>query len=159
ETCDSRMVAICCGRNPALRGDLGFEVRRGTIPLLLAGVRLEGLPASQDVSVGVFFSGIRTGALDGPFPHTGDFARGYFGYHPQHCPRLQGDRDFPRFRELFAAVAGDAVPWGDARQAGPVASFECADVCVDYPYRNGVALVGDAAASNDPSWGQGLSIA
>ena len=26
-------------------------------------------------------------------------------------------------------------------------------------YRNGVALVGDAASSNDPAWGQGLSLA
>jgi 2-polyprenyl-6-methoxyphenol hydroxylase-like FAD-dependent oxidoreductase len=33
------------------------------------------------------------------------------------------------------------------------------DVWVDHPYRDGVALVGDAAASNDPSWGQGLALA
>jgi 2-polyprenyl-6-methoxyphenol hydroxylase-like FAD-dependent oxidoreductase len=29
---------------------------------------------------------------------------------------------------------------------------------VDHPYRNGIALIGDAAASSDPSWGQGLSL-
>jgi 2-polyprenyl-6-methoxyphenol hydroxylase-like FAD-dependent oxidoreductase len=27
-----------------------------------------------------------------------------------------------------------------------------------HPYRRGVALVGDAAAVSDPSWGQGLSM-
>lgn len=43
--------------------------------------------------------------------------------------------------------------------AAPLSSFECADVWVDHPYRDGVALLGDAASSNDPSWGQGLSIA
>jgi len=29
---------------------------------------------------------------------------------------------------------------------------------VDHPYRDGVALIGDAAASSDPTWGQGLSL-
>jgi 2-polyprenyl-6-methoxyphenol hydroxylase-like FAD-dependent oxidoreductase len=29
---------------------------------------------------------------------------------------------------------------------------------VDHPYKDGVALIGDAAASSDPSWGQGLSL-
>ena len=48
---------------------------------------------------------------------------------------------------------------GNAQAAGPLASFECVDVWVDHPYRDGVALVGDAASSNDPSWGQGLSLA
>src|SRR5262249_16849857 len=48
--------------------------------------------------------------------------------------------------------------FGNARACGPLASFECVDVWVDHPYANGVALVGDAACSNDPSWGQGLSL-
>jgi 2-polyprenyl-6-methoxyphenol hydroxylase-like FAD-dependent oxidoreductase len=30
---------------------------------------------------------------------------------------------------------------------------------VEQPYRDGVALIGDAAATSDPSWGQGLSLA
>jgi menaquinone-9 beta-reductase len=42
--------------------------------------------------------------------------------------------------------------------AGPLASFDGADTWVEHPYRQGVALIGDAAASNDPSFGQGLSL-
>jgi 2-polyprenyl-6-methoxyphenol hydroxylase-like FAD-dependent oxidoreductase len=42
--------------------------------------------------------------------------------------------------------------------AGPLASFDGADNWIEHPYRNGVALVGDAAASNDPCFGQGLSL-
>jgi menaquinone-9 beta-reductase len=42
--------------------------------------------------------------------------------------------------------------------AGPLASFEGADVWVDQPYKNGVALIGDAAAANDPCFGCGLSL-
>jgi 2-polyprenyl-6-methoxyphenol hydroxylase-like FAD-dependent oxidoreductase len=46
-----------------------------------------------------------------------------------------------------------------ATQAGPLATFEGADRWVEHPYQDGVDLLGDAAASNDPTWGQGLSLA
>lgn len=45
-----------------------------------------------------------------------------------------------------------------AKQAGPLATFDGADNWVPHPYRSGVVLLGDAAASNDPTWGQGLSL-
>jgi 2-polyprenyl-6-methoxyphenol hydroxylase-like FAD-dependent oxidoreductase len=45
-----------------------------------------------------------------------------------------------------------------ARPIGPLASFQCGDFWVDHPYREGVALVGDAAATSDPAFGQGLSL-
>jgi 2-polyprenyl-6-methoxyphenol hydroxylase-like FAD-dependent oxidoreductase len=45
-----------------------------------------------------------------------------------------------------------------AEAAGPLATFDGADSWVDHPYNEGVALIGDAAASSDPSWGQGLSL-
>jgi 2-polyprenyl-6-methoxyphenol hydroxylase-like FAD-dependent oxidoreductase len=45
-----------------------------------------------------------------------------------------------------------------ARPAGPLATFEGADSWVEHPYQGGVALVGDAAASGDPTWGQGLAL-
>src|SRR5439155_67663 len=50
---------------------------------------------------------------------------------------------------------GDAIP---ARLAGRLAMFEGADAWLDHPYRDGVALVGDAAAASDPTWGQGMSL-
>jgi 2-polyprenyl-6-methoxyphenol hydroxylase-like FAD-dependent oxidoreductase len=43
--------------------------------------------------------------------------------------------------------------------AGPLATFDGTDTWVEHPYRDGVVLVGDAAAANDPSYGQGLSLA
>jgi 2-polyprenyl-6-methoxyphenol hydroxylase-like FAD-dependent oxidoreductase len=36
--------------------------------------------------------------------------------------------------------------------------FSGADSWVKHPYRDGVALVGDAAATSDPTWGQGMSL-
>jgi len=43
-----------------------------------------------------------------------------------------------------------------AKAAGPLATFDGAEAWVEHPYRDGVALLGDAAAASDPSWGQGL---
>ena len=156
---EARLVVICAGRNPALRAQLGFKVQRGSIPLLLSGVWLSGLSPEVDHSVAYVANDVTTGAIAALFPQRGDRARAYFGFHPPKCSRLQGDGDFARFRQMFTATAGKAIPFGDAKPAGPLASFECADVWVEHPYIDGVALAGDAASSNDPSWGQGLSLA
>jgi len=159
EEFEARLVVLCAGRHPSLRRDLGFAVQRGTIPLLLSGVWLHDIPGDVDRIVAYVANDLSTGAIAGLFPQPGNRARAYFGFHPKACARLQGDGDFKRFREMYLATAGNAIPFGDAKPAGPLASFECADVWVEHPYRDGVALAGDAASSNDPSWGQGLSIA
>ena len=156
---EARLVAICAGRNPPLRGELGFRTQRGSIPLFLSGVWLTELSREVDPAVALIANDVASGAVAALFPQSSDTARAYFGFHPQACPRLQGEADFPRFRQEFNRAAGGAIPLGDAQPAGPLASFECADVWVEQPYRDGVALVGDAAASNDPSWGQGLALA
>ena len=156
---EAHLVVLCAGRNPTLRAQLGFKVQRGSIPLLLSGVWLSGLAAEVDHSVAYVANDVSTGALAALFPQRGDRARAYFGFHPQKCSRLQGEGDFARFRQMFIATAGKTIPFGDAKPVGALASFECADVWVEHPYRDGVALAGDAASSNDPSWGQGLSLA
>jgi 2-polyprenyl-6-methoxyphenol hydroxylase-like FAD-dependent oxidoreductase len=155
---EARLVALCGGRNPIARSELGFTVRRGSIPLLLSGVRLGCLSPQIDPTIAYVANDTKTGCVAGLFPQPEGYARAYFGYHPQSCGRIQGDGDFSRFREMFIATAGKAIAFGDAQPLGPLASFECADVWVDHPYRDGVALLGDAAASSDPSWGQGLSL-
>lgn len=55
--------------------------------------------------------------------------------------------------ELEPGWFADAVP------AGPAATFPNADRWVSHPFAAGIALIGDAAGSNDPSIGQGLSLA
>jgi 2-polyprenyl-6-methoxyphenol hydroxylase-like FAD-dependent oxidoreductase len=156
---EARLVALCAGRNPPLRAQLGFQTRRGSIPLFLSGVWLKNLPGGVDPAVAYIANNLVSGAVSALFPQSADTGRAYFGFHPHACQRLQGDADYPRFCEEFNRAAGGAIPLGRAWPAGPLASFECVDVWVDHPYCDGVALVGDAAASNDPSWGQGLSLA
>jgi 2-polyprenyl-6-methoxyphenol hydroxylase-like FAD-dependent oxidoreductase len=59
------------------------------------------------------------------------------------------------------ACIGTGAPaswFAEAEPIGPLAEFEGADRWVESPVKNGVALIGDAAASSDPSWGCGLSL-
>ncbi len=71
--------------------------------------------------------------------------------------RLQGDADVPRFIEEYVSIGVPAEFVEGCRAAGPLASFDGVDSWVDHPYANGIALIGDAAAYTDPSWGQGLA--
>lgn len=159
ETAEARLVALCAGRNPGQRSELGFQVRRGTIPTLISGVLVTNLPPELDAGVAYVGYDLKQGAVVALFPQPGGRARAYYGFHPSNCARLQGDGDKTRFFELCRVSAGAAIPFHNVKADGPLASFECADVWVEHPYNDGVALVGDAAASNDPSCGQGLSLA
>jgi menaquinone-9 beta-reductase len=71
---------------------------------------------------------------------------------------LSGDDKIEGFIGL-CKQAGVPASWLDkAESAGPLAEFDGADRWVDYPVKNGIALIGDAAASSDPSWGCGLAL-
>jgi 2-polyprenyl-6-methoxyphenol hydroxylase-like FAD-dependent oxidoreductase len=63
------------------------------------------------------------------------------------------------FRESAKTYPPMADYYAGAKSVGPLASFDVSDHWVQHPYRNGVALAGDAAATSDPTFGQGLSFA
>jgi 2-polyprenyl-6-methoxyphenol hydroxylase-like FAD-dependent oxidoreductase len=92
-------------------------------------------------------------------PQGGGRVRAYVIFPSRGDRRLQGDRDVPRFIEDAIGTGVRQELFKGARSAGPLATFEGADTWVEQPYRDGVALIGDAAATSDPSWGQGLSLA
>ena len=78
-------------------------------------------------------------------------------------PRFSGDlvpreADVPRFIDTSIRIGVPAEYFAGARVAGPLATFDATDNWVEHPYRDGIALIGDAAATSDPTWGQGMSI-
>jgi 2-polyprenyl-6-methoxyphenol hydroxylase-like FAD-dependent oxidoreductase len=86
-------------------------------------------------------------------------ARAYFmtGRRDEHV-RLSGARHFPLFVQ-YCADSGVPQVWFEGVEVdGPLATFEGADSWVEHPYRDGVVLIGDAAAASDPAWGSGLSL-
>ncbi|ACG72879.1 monooxygenase FAD-binding [Anaeromyxobacter sp. K] len=143
------------GRDSRARTWAGFDVRREPELLEIAGVLVEESAAPEDSIHLAFGDGIAM--LLGPL--GGGRARLYF-VSPAAAgrPALTGDRRFGAFVEACRATGVPAAWLARVRQAGPLAQFSGAERWVDHPCRGGVALIGDAAASSDPSWGCGLAL-
>src|SRR5439155_4866496 len=85
-------------------------------------------------------------------------ARMYFIYIGAMGDRTLSGKD--KGQEFLEACRSTGAPgeWFDGVEIiGPLAEFEGADQAALSPAKPGLALVGDAAASTDPSWGCGLS--
>jgi 2-polyprenyl-6-methoxyphenol hydroxylase-like FAD-dependent oxidoreductase len=92
------------------------------------------------------------------FPQGGGRVRGYVVYGPHEMSRLQGMSDAGRFIEESVRSGLPQEFFNGARPVGPLATFDMTETWVEHPYRDGLALIGDAAGSTDPTWGQGLSL-
>jgi len=152
----ARLVVGADGRSSGLRASAGFQVRRDPDDLLVAGVLLENTGAPEDIGQVVF--NYSQGELAILLPQGDGRARTYFCFHAGSQPRYQGAADLPRYLESFKRSGMRAEFYEPAKMAGPLATFDGAEAWVEHPYRDGVALIGDAAAASDPTWGQGLSL-
>jgi 2-polyprenyl-6-methoxyphenol hydroxylase-like FAD-dependent oxidoreductase len=154
----ARLVVAADGRGSAARGLDGFETRRDPEKLLFTGVYLERV----GLEPGHFhhFSDPYRGRIAYVFPQRDGRARCYTGWNQAiGLPRLQGEASFADFRARAEDTGVPPEAFRDARVAGPLATFDGADTWVEHPYHDGVALVGDAAVTSDPTWGQGMSMA
>src|SRR5262249_35012507 len=99
------------------------------------------------------------GMCIGAVPIAGNRHRAYYMY-PKSMPyRLQGTQLLGLFfTESAKCFAPLAEYYAGARCIGPLASFDVSDSWVEHPYRDGIVLIGDAAVTSDPTFGQGLSL-
>jgi len=151
----ARMVVGADGRSSTVRAAAGFKVKRDPECNVMTGVLLDKVRVPEDTALLVINSPLGQQAVI--FPQGGGRARTYFCYHCSH-PRLQGTDSLPRYLEACTRVGMNPSFYESAVPAGPIAAFDGAEVWVDHPYHDGVALLGDAAAASDPSWGQGLAM-
>jgi 2-polyprenyl-6-methoxyphenol hydroxylase-like FAD-dependent oxidoreductase len=156
EDVSARLVVGADGRESPTRKRAGFEVKHDPGRLLLSGLLFENVTMAEDASMMVINPFV--GQVGLAFPQGGGRARTYFGCGVQANLRLQGERDIPRFIEESVRTGVPASLFEGAEPNGPLATFNGADEWAEHPDRGGVALVGDAAATSDPSWGQGLSL-
>ncbi len=84
--------------------------------------------------------------------------RAYFGNRADSGMRLSGTAALPKFIEESIKCGMPSEFYAKAKFTGPLATFNGACDWVQHPYRNGIVLIGDAAATTDPAWGQGLSM-
>ncbi len=157
ETLGARLVIGADGRASRARAWAGFAVNRDPERLVVAGLLLASVQLPSD-SVQVV-SHAATGQFALFFPLRDGRHRVYFAYRRIGTPRpLSGQRQVPAFLAACVEAGADPAWFADAEAVGPLAAFEGADSWVDHPYRDGVALIGDAAVACDPSWGCGLSL-
>lgn len=152
----ARMVIGADGKDAPLRGWAGFDVQRDPGHMLVAGILFDGISVEDDIAHAWLNSDLGLWII--LFPQGDGRARAYVCYPETAGYRMTGEKDIPRFIE--EAVQG-GVPeqhYARAKAAGPLATFDGAASWVKHPYRNGVALIGGAAAAPDPTWGQGLSL-
>lgn len=153
----ARLVVAADGRNSAARKWAGFPVRFQPHPFLFAGVLLTGLAMPRHLGHYCFNPAI---AMVAAIVYEGrDRFRAYLGYPTEAMERLQGNEALARFLEHSRRTTVFPNFYdGVVRCVGPLASFSCSEDWVEHPYQDGVALVGDAAATSDPVFGQGMSL-
>ena len=89
------------------------------------------------------------------YPQGRGRARCYVVCNAALAAELRGDA--ARFIAQCSAALPDGA-LGPARAVGPLAFFPAADIWCERVAADSVVLLGDAAAANDPSRGQGLAI-
>ena len=157
ETISARLVAAADGRNSAARKWLGFATKRKADPFLFSGVLLSGLAACEDAAWFIFNPEL--GLIGALVPQGRGRFRAYFGYPSSSGYRLNGKDSLSLFLSESAKVAPlFREVYSKVQDIGPLASFDGGDFWVEHPYRDGVALLGDAAGTTDPSFGQGMSL-
>lgn len=155
-TVSARLVVGADGRGSMVRKWGGFEVLADDKGLQLAGLLLDGVNGVDDRGIMVLDPFKQRAAL--LFPQGDGKARAYFGNRVDEGMRLQGEKDVPTFFEESIKLGMPTETLETAEAAGPLATFPCIYEWVELPYRDGVALVGDAATTSDQTWGQGLSL-
>ena len=151
----AKLVVAADGRNSAARKWMGFDLHEKPQPFYFAGLLMQGVSIPEDHSYLLFLPPL--GQATAMTPTGRGRFRTYVAYQDHEGLRLQGDENVKSF--ILEATKADLVAncFKDAEAIGPLASFRCGDFWVEHPFRDGVALLGDAASTSDPAFGQGLS--
>jgi menaquinone-9 beta-reductase len=152
----ARLVAGADGRGSAVRKWAGFTAQNSAQPFQFAGVLLTGVACRDDMVTFLFNPDL--GLAVGVVPETKQRCRAYLGYPAGSGLVLQGNDKLGSFMSESQKVSPHLGQcYAHAQRVGPLATFEASESWVDHPYREGVALLGDAAATSDPTFGQGMS--
>ncbi|MFT5134193.1 MAG: 2-polyprenyl-6-methoxyphenol hydroxylase-like FAD-dependent oxidoreductase, partial [Gammaproteobacteria bacterium] len=157
ETFHARLVVGADGRASAARKWGGFKVEHDQDRLLVCGVLFDTMNVPTDTAN--FRMNTEAGLMTFWFPQRNGNVRSYVVYQADAGYRISGKKDVPRFIEESIKAGARAEEYTGAKAIGPLATFNGADNWVAQPFKEGLALIGDAAASSDAAWGEGLPLA
>jgi 2-polyprenyl-6-methoxyphenol hydroxylase-like FAD-dependent oxidoreductase len=158
----ARLVVGVDGRASAVRKWAEFTVEKEPLGFQFAGVQLTGVRWREDLAPFIFNPEL--GMAVAMVSQTKGRWRSYLGYPSAGSAgsnvNLQGENKLKTFMsESARAVPAMAEAYAQAESIGPLASFDVSESWVAHPYRDNVALLGDAAATSDPTFGQGMATA
>ncbi len=156
-TVTPRLIVGADGRGSNVARQIGRRPEVAPDHHLLAGLLVEGAEAWPQEE---FTIGTEGDVMFYVFPQGGGRVRLYLGYALDQPRRFSGPDNVEKF---LAAFRLQSLPHSDtlasARPIGPCHGYPNADSWIDVPTAPGVVLIGDAAGHNDPTIGQGISIA
>lgn len=156
EVVRARLVVGADGRNSPTRKWGGFESQSSSDDRKFTGVLLEGMEVPQDTWLAYMNPG---NGLEAMLTSVGNGrVRAYLGHPSSAKLKLNKAQDFPAFVDACVAAGANREAYSSASLCGPMATFAADDQWVEHPCRDGIALVGDAAATCDPTLGQGLAL-
>ena len=152
----ARFVVGTDGRTSVTRKWVGFASVDDPDRLEISGLLFENMGIPEDAG-NIAYNPISL-QIALQFPQGGGRVRSYLARRRDGGPRLHGEDAAGVFIDESIKTGTQPSVFEGAKASGPLATFNGADSYVAHPYKSGVALVGDAAATSDPSWGQGLSL-
>lgn len=151
----ARLIVGADGRNSQVRQWADFPLTRDPDCLTIAGALVEAAQIPDDAVHVVGGPGGRVLVA----PLGKQRARTYFMSRKiAGSRRLSGKNHASEFLMACRTTRAPAEWFNQATIIGPIAQFNAADHWVEHPARDGVVLVGDAAAASDPCYGCGLSL-
>jgi len=154
---EGRLVVGADGRQSNVRQWGGFGSESDHSSMYFSGLLIEGLDLKEDSAH--FIVDSARGQMTSTFPIGNNQYRTYFAQNiSESSVALSGSKKVPDF---LSACTGAGMPeewYRNISINGPLATFESAPNWVDHPFKNNIALIGDAAATSDPIWGCGMSL-
>lgn len=160
-TASASLVVGADGRNSAVSRWAGFARRQDEPRLVFGGVLLEGVRVEyteQPADTNQLYFNPPEGLLAMLLPVDEHRTRVYAGYHLDTGRMPQVGVELAAFLALAGRAGVPAGALAGTTKDGPLAAFEGADNWAPEPYSEGVALLGDAAATSDPSFGSGMAL-